>query len=45
MKTMEVIDKIESMRIKFRDDDSYTVVSLMNELWEYQRELKKRLKI
>ena len=40
----EFVNKIEAMRVKFRDDEDYTSVSLMNELWKYQRELKERLK-
>ena len=40
----EFVDKIESMRVQFRDDSNYTSVSVMNELWDYQRELKKLLK-
>ena len=40
----EFVDKIESMRVKFKDEYNYTTVSLMNDLWDYQRELEERLK-
>ena len=40
----EFVDKIESMRVKFRDNLGYTAVSLMNDLWDYLRELEERLK-
>ena len=40
----EFVDKIESMRLRFRDSRIYNAVDLMNELWDYQRELKKLLK-
>ena len=39
----KVIEKIEAMRIKFKDDSNYTPMSLMNELWEYKKELEKKL--
>lgn len=40
----EVVDKIESMRVKFADiTKNYTTMDLMNELWDYQRKLKKEL--
>ena len=39
----EFVNKIESMRVKFRDNENYTSVSLMNELWKYQRELEEKL--
>ena len=41
---LKFVDKIELMRVKFRDNRGYTAVSLMNDLWDYQRELKKLLK-
>ena len=40
----EFVDKIESMRVKFRDEYNYNTTSLMNDLWRYQRELEERLK-
>ena len=40
----EFVNKIESMRVKFRDEEDYTSVSLMNELWKYKRELERNIK-
>lgn len=40
----KVVEKIESMRVKFADaTKNYTTMDLMNELWEYKRELEKKL--
>ena len=41
----EFWEKIESMRLKFANDDNYTVMSLMNELWDYQRKIKEECDI
>jgi len=39
------VKKIESMRVKFADaTKNYTTMDLMNELWEYKRELEKKVK-
>ena len=41
----KVVEKIESMRVKFADaTKNYTTMDLMNELWEYKRELEKKVK-
>ena len=41
---LEVVNKIEWIRVTFRDNLGYTAVSLMNDLWDYLRELEERLK-
>ena len=39
----DVVNKIESIRLKFKLNDKMGCVDALNEFWDYQRELKKEL--